>query len=73
VIGLAVVPRGVRHLFAADRPLDSPRAFAGARIGVQESATTDDILRSLRARPTTAIRNGPEVVVALQSGRLDAV
>jgi TRAP-type C4-dicarboxylate transport system substrate-binding protein len=73
VTGLAVVPGGVRYVFAADRPLDSPQAFAGARIRVQESATTDAILRSLGARPITTIRNGGEVIAALRSGRLDAV
>ena len=73
VTGLAVMPIGVRYLFVAERPLDSPEAFVGARIRVQESATTDAILRSLGARPTTAIPNGPDVVAALESGRLDAV
>jgi TRAP-type C4-dicarboxylate transport system substrate-binding protein len=73
VTGLAILPTGVRYLFAAERPLDSPAAFVGARIRVPESETTDAILRSLGARPTTALRSGHDVVAALESGRLDAV
>jgi TRAP-type C4-dicarboxylate transport system substrate-binding protein len=73
VTGLAVAPAGVRYLFARDRPLATPQAFAGARIRINESLTTEDLLRSLGARPTTAVRHGHAVVEALQSGRLDAV
>jgi TRAP-type C4-dicarboxylate transport system substrate-binding protein len=73
VTGLAVVPVGVRYLFAAERALDSPQAFVRARVRVLESDTTDAILRSLGARPTTAIRSGRDVVAALESGRIDAV
>jgi TRAP-type C4-dicarboxylate transport system substrate-binding protein len=73
VTGLALVPAGVRYLFSAKRPLDTPRAFAGARVRINASPTTEDMLRALRARPTTAVRSGPDVIAALRSGRLDAV
>ena len=72
VTGLAVVPGGVRYVFAT-RALATPQAFAGARIRVNASLTTDYLLRSLGARPTTAVRHGRDVVEALESGRLDAV
>jgi TRAP-type C4-dicarboxylate transport system substrate-binding protein len=72
VTGLALTPRGVRYLFA-DRPLDRPDAFKGARIRVNESPTTEDILSELGARPTTSVRNGPDVIAALRDGNLDAV
>lgn len=73
VTGLAVVPVGVRYLFAAERPLDTPRAFAGARVRIQESPTTEAMLRALGAEPTQGVRNGRAVVEALKAGRLDAV
>ena len=73
VTGLAVAPAGVRYLFARDRALAAPPAFAGARIRINESLTTENLLRSLGARPTTAVRHGRAGVEALQSGRLDAV
>jgi TRAP-type C4-dicarboxylate transport system substrate-binding protein len=73
VTGLALVPIDVRYLFSAKRPLDTPAAFAGARVRISASPTTEDLLRALRARPTTAVRNGPDVVDALEGGRLDAV
>jgi len=73
VTGLAVAPVGVRYLFSVKRPLDTPRAFAGARVRINASATTEDMLRALHARPTTAVRSGPDVIAALRAGRLDAV
>ena len=73
VTGLAVVPAGVRYVFATRPALATPQAFAGARIRVNASLTTEDLLRSLGARPTTAVRHGRDVVEALESGRLDAV
>jgi TRAP-type C4-dicarboxylate transport system substrate-binding protein len=73
VTGLSLTPRGVRYLFAADRPLDRPDAFKGARIRVNESPTTEDILSELGARPTTSVRSGRDVVAALRDGDLDAV
>ena len=72
VTGLALTPRGIRYLFA-DRPLDEPDAFKGARIRINESPTTDHILSTLDARPTTDVRSGPEVVAELRDGSLDAV
>ncbi len=73
VTGLALTPRGVRYLFATERPLDRPNAFRGARIRVNQSPTTNDIVTALHARPDTAVRSGRDVVNALRTGRLDAV
>jgi C4-dicarboxylate-binding protein DctP len=73
VTGLAVVPWGLRYLFSARRALASPQAFRGARIRINQSPTTADILRALGAQPTSAIRSGPPVAAALRAGRLDAV
>jgi TRAP-type C4-dicarboxylate transport system substrate-binding protein len=73
VTGLALAPAGVRYLFSVKRPLDTPRAFAGARVRINASPTTEDMLRALHARPTTAVRNGHDVIAALRAGRLDSV
>jgi extracellular solute-binding protein (family 7) len=73
VTGLAVVPIGPRYLFSVRRPLTDPAAFRGARIRVNASPTTEDLLRALGARPTTAVPSGPATLQALRSGRLDAV
>ena len=72
VTGLALTPRDVRYVFAT-RPLDRPDAFKGARIRINESPTTDDILSTLGARPTADVRSGPDVAAALREGRLDGV
>jgi hypothetical protein len=45
----------------------------GARIRINESPTSERVIRALGARPTSAIRSGPPVIAALQSGALDAV
>src|SRR5215212_886623 len=68
VTGLAVVPRGIRYLFAARRPLDSLNAFAGTRIRINESAATDDILHELHARADTTIAGIGAVSRALRTG-----
>ncbi len=73
VTGLALVPAGVRYLFSTKRPLDTPRAFAGARVRINASPTTEDMLRALHARPTTAVRSGHDVIAAMRAGKLDAV
>jgi TRAP-type C4-dicarboxylate transport system substrate-binding protein len=73
VTGLAIVPVGVRYLFSSHAPLSSPEALAGARVRVSTSRLSDEIMRELRARPTSAIRNEGPVVAALERGRLDAV
>ena len=72
VTGLALTPRDVRYLFAT-RPLDRPDAFKGARIRINESPTTDNILATLGARPTADVSSGPDVAAALREGRLDGV
>ena len=72
VTGLALAPIGVRFLFARE-PLDGPAAFAGATVRINASRTTDDILRSLGARPSTTPPSGPPIVEAVHAGRLDAI
>jgi C4-dicarboxylate-binding protein DctP len=73
VTGLAILPVGVRYLFSRHAPLSSPEALAGARVRVSTSRLSDEIMRAVRARPTSAIRNEDAVVAALERGRLDAV
>ena len=73
VTGLAIQPTGVRYLFSSHAPLNSPEALAGARVRVSTSRLSDQIMRALRARPTSVIRNEDAVVAALERGRLDAV
>jgi TRAP-type C4-dicarboxylate transport system substrate-binding protein len=72
VTGLALLPSGVRYVFAT-RPLDSVQAFRGARIRVNASPTTEDILGALGARPVTDVEGGATVIAALRSGRLDGI
>lgn len=73
ITGLALVPVGVRYAFSVKRPLDTPAAFAYARIRINQSPTTESILRSLGARPTTTVRSGRDVINALTNGGIDAV
>jgi TRAP-type C4-dicarboxylate transport system substrate-binding protein len=70
VHGLALLPAGVRYLFAVERPLDTPQAFAGARVATDGSATTGQAMSVLGARALSSVR---DPVAALKAGQLDAV
>ena len=49
VVGLAVVPIGVRYVFSS-RPLESPTDFAGTTVRVNPSTTTSSIIAALGAK-----------------------
>jgi TRAP-type C4-dicarboxylate transport system substrate-binding protein len=72
VTGLALTPRGVRYLFSR-RALDRPEDFAGARVRINESATTAGIVTGLGARPVPGVDKVSTVLAQLRAGELDAV
>lgn len=72
VTGLAIVPTGIRYLLST-RPLTSPAQFYGAKIRINESATSSEAISALGATPVTNIASGPPAVQALRDGRLTAI
>jgi TRAP-type transport system periplasmic protein len=72
ITGLAIVPDSIRYLYST-RPLTSPDEFAGAKIGINASQTTSEILGQLKAQPVTDIEGGPATVQALRDGALTAI
>jgi TRAP-type C4-dicarboxylate transport system substrate-binding protein len=51
VVGLALVPDYLRHPVGMTRPLAAPDDFAGARIRIQPSRVSAELMRALRAVP----------------------
>jgi hypothetical protein len=72
ITGLAIAPDSIRYLYST-RPLTTIAQFSGARIRINDSATTGEVLRALGATPVTDIRVGPATVQALRDGTLTAV
>jgi C4-dicarboxylate-binding protein DctP len=72
VTGLAIVPTGIRYLLST-RPLTDPAQFYGAKIRVNESTTSSEVVSALGATPVTNIASGPAAVQALRDGRLTAI
>ena len=72
VTGLAIVPDSIRYLFST-RPLTTLTQFNGARIRINDSATTSEVLSNLGATPVTDIATGPPAVQALRDGTLTAI
>ena len=72
VTGLAVVPTGIRYLFST-RPLTDPAQFYGAKIRINDSATSSEVISALGATPVTNIASGPPAVQALRDGKLTAI
>jgi TRAP-type C4-dicarboxylate transport system substrate-binding protein len=72
VTGLAIVPTGVRYLYST-RPLTTPAQFSGAKIRINASATTSEMLTVLGATPVTDVADGPPAIRALRSGALTAI
>jgi TRAP-type C4-dicarboxylate transport system substrate-binding protein len=70
--GLAIVPDSIRYLYST-RPLTTAAQFSGAKIRINVSDTTGEVLRSLGAIPVTDIQTGPPAVQALRDGALTAV
>ena len=69
--GLAIAPDSIRYLYST-RPLTTPAQFSGAKIGINDSATTSEVLAALGATPVTDIAAGPPAVQALRDGTLTA-
>jgi TRAP-type C4-dicarboxylate transport system substrate-binding protein len=72
VTGLAIVPDSIRYLYST-RPLTTPAQFSGAKIRINVSATTSDVLTALGATPVTDVASGPAAVQALRDGTLTAI
>jgi TRAP-type C4-dicarboxylate transport system substrate-binding protein len=71
ITGLAIAPTGVRYLYST-RPLTTPAQFAGARIWINASATTSEILTALGSTPVTNMAFG-QALQALRDGALTAM
>jgi TRAP-type C4-dicarboxylate transport system substrate-binding protein len=72
ITGLAIAPDSIRYLYST-RPLTTPAQFSGAKIGINDSATTSEVLTALDAIPVTDIAAGPPAVQALRDGTLTAI
>jgi TRAP-type C4-dicarboxylate transport system substrate-binding protein len=72
ITGLAIAPDSIRYLYST-RPLTTPAQFLGAKIAINDSATTSEVLSALDATPVTDIATGPAAVQALRDGTLTAI
>jgi TRAP-type C4-dicarboxylate transport system substrate-binding protein len=72
ITGLAIAPDSIRYLYST-RPLTTPAQFAGARIRINDSATTSEVITALGATPVTSVATGPPAVQALRDGALTAI
>lgn len=72
ITGLAIAPDSIRYLYST-RPLTTPAQFLGAKIRINDSATTSEVLTALGATPVTDIISGPTAVQALRDGALTAI
>src|SRR5215470_2563340 len=72
VTGLAIVPTGIRYLLST-RPLTDPAQFYGAKIRINDSTTSSEVISALGATPVTNIASGPPAVQALRDGKLTAI
>ena len=72
ITGLAIAPDSTRYLYST-RPLTTPAQFSGAKIRINDSAATREVLAALDATPVTEIATGPPAVQALRDGTLTAI
>ena len=72
ITGLAIAPDSIRYLYST-RPLTTPAQFSGAKIRINDSATTSEVLTALGVTPVTGIATGPPAVQALRDGTLTAI
>jgi len=72
ITGLAIAPDSIRYLYST-RPLTTRAQFLGAKIGINDSATTSEALTALDATPVTDVAAGPPAVQALRDGTLTAI
>src|SRR5262249_52817813 len=72
VTGLAIVPTGIRYLLST-RPLTDPAQFHGAKIRINDSRASSEVISALGATPVSSVASGPAAVQALRDGRLTAI
>ena len=72
ITGLAIAPDSIRYLYST-HPLTTPAQFNGAKIRINDSATTSEVLTALGAIPVTDLPSGPATVEALRDGKLTAI
>jgi TRAP-type C4-dicarboxylate transport system substrate-binding protein len=69
--GLALVPAGLRHVFAPFRPLGGAADYAGVGIRVAYSDTVWGYFQAVGAVPDDP--NGPEIASAVRTGRIAGI
>ena len=72
ITGLAVVPDSIRYLYST-RPLTTLAQFSGAKIRINASVTSSEVISALGATPVTNIASGPDALQALRDGSLTAI
>jgi TRAP-type transport system periplasmic protein len=72
ITGLAIVPLSIRYIFST-RPLTTPAQFAGAKIRINVSDTTTNVLSTLGAVPVSTMATGPAVPEALRDAGLTGI
>jgi TRAP-type C4-dicarboxylate transport system substrate-binding protein len=72
VTGLAIVPASIRYLLSTRR-LTGPAQFSGAKIRINDSTTSSEVISALGATPVTTIASGHPPVRALRDGELTAI
>ena len=68
-VGLALAPDRLRYPFGVRHPLASPEDFAGARVRVFPSRTTDALMRALGATPVHV--SGDDIAGAVAKREID--
>jgi TRAP-type C4-dicarboxylate transport system substrate-binding protein len=72
VTGLSIVPLSIRYIFST-RPLTTLTQFTGAKIRINVSPTTSQVMDGLGATPVTSVATGPAAVAALRDGALTGI
>jgi TRAP-type C4-dicarboxylate transport system substrate-binding protein len=72
ITGLAIVPDSIRYLYST-RPLTTLAQFSGAKIRINASATSSEVISALGATPVTNVASGPDALQALRDGSLTAI
>ena len=72
ITGLAIVPVSIRYLYST-RPLTTLAQFRNAKIRINDSDTTSEVISALGATPVTSIPTGSQEIQALRDGALTAV
>jgi TRAP-type C4-dicarboxylate transport system substrate-binding protein len=68
-VGLGLVPEHLRYALGVREPLASVDDFAGARVRVRPSETTDALMHALGAKPVHI--SGDDVAAAVADGKID--